>query len=121
MSDTDDGGLQQVETTLKLTIRESGKPDFELPEGYESITGSVSVMTPYATDIVHNKKMGSIAPFSRTYSSVARHYAWPDAMEYTEPRHSELKPDKMRVKEWGEEPQIYEVVVEDRREVSADV
>jgi len=120
---TDDGDeeVQRIEGSLKLVIQENGQPDFELPEGYQSITGSVSVMTPYATDIVHSKEMGSIAPFSRTWTTVARHYGWPDEMKYTEERHPELAPDKLRVKEWNGEERIFEIVVEDRREeVSAD-
>ena len=99
---------------LTLTITERGIPDFEIPDWWLNVEGSATRMTPYATDIVHNKKYGSIAPFSREFLVMARHYAWPERMKYRENRHSNLAPDLLRLNEWEGREEVYRVVVDDR-------
>lgn len=108
---------EQVELAgeLELRISPNGVVYFDLPEWYYSTTGRVSVMTPYATSIVHGKKDGSIAPFNPDYPMVARHYAWPEEMTYDEIRHEHLAPDKIRFKPWGDDERIYRVAVNDER------
>lgn len=118
-----DGARQDGHRTLRedfdhieVRITSGGSVRFPLPEWYLNLAGRVSVMTPYSTNIVTNKQAGSIAPFSHSGRLVARHYAWPEEMEYNDVRHEYLHPDKLRVKPWGEDARIYRVVVEDERE-----
>lgn len=111
---------EQVELAgeLALDVTNPSMVFFDLPEWYYQLTGRVSVMTPYATDIVFGKSKGSIAPFSEKFPMVARHYAWPEEMTYDEIRHEDLAPDKIRFKPWGEEERIYRVnVVEEMPDV----
>ena len=111
MQATDDS--IEIADELVLTVKPDGF-GFDIPNWWINTEGSLTRMTPYATDIVHSKQPGSIAPFTRKLDTMGRHYAFPEDT-FGDVRHPKLAPNLLRLYEWRGVERYYRIVVEDLR------